>query len=210
MDLIRRLQEPNAKNADSPLVKACSSTSQPIEDSHLQASLWSPRYLIELERQLGEATGKGNDMHLSRSVFSIGRSAEDVSCTKPDLRMVKSCSSLDHAFEENCPLPPAPPYMCMWTLWSVLRKPEIALDAFSIRRQDFASEADARAAFNVVVSHPCILRDPHGAEIATHAWNASYYQLLQRNGTVRRAATSPFRPSSRGRALSPIQVPLLR
>lgn len=56
----------------------------------------------------------------------------------------------------------------MWTLWSM---------GTALWRQDFASEADAWAAFDANRAYPCMLRDPSGAEAAARSWVASYIKL---------------------------------
>jgi len=56
-----------------------------------------------------------------------------------------------------------------WTLWTFV--------GASLRRQDFAGEDDAWSAFDETTSHPCMLRDPSGAEAAARAWISSYFKL---------------------------------
>jgi len=70
-----------------------------------------------------------------------------------------------------------PPHDGMWTLWSCL--------GAALRRQDFASDSDAWAAFNAVPqAQPCMLRDPSGAEVAARAWVSSYFKLVPRAGSL--------------------------
>jgi len=56
-----------------------------------------------------------------------------------------------------------------WTLWS--------FEGGALRRQDFPTEDSAWAALDANTMHPCMLRDPSGAEAAARSWVSSYFKV---------------------------------
>lgn len=75
--------------------------------------------------------------------------------------------STEHLVKPSGTLPQTAPGR--WSLWS--------FSGPQLRRQDFVTEAEAWAAFDIEAKvSPCILRDPSGAEAAARNWVASYFR----------------------------------
>lgn len=129
---------------------------------------------------------------LHHSPVLYARSSEDVRPLRPCTPVLRAKSRQS---SPGCSLLASQSGTC-WTLWS--------LAGSSLRQQDYATEADARAAFDAAAPRPCILRDPSGAEVASQSWVASYYQLAPRIEITR--GTSPVSIQSHVRQPTPVST----
>jgi len=129
--------------------------------------------------------------HLHHSPVLYARSAEDVRPLRPCTPVLRAASR--QSSPGCCGMLASQTGTC-WTLWS--------LAGSSLRQQDYATEADARAAFDAAAPRPCILRDPSGAEVASQSWVASYYQLAPRIEITR--CTTPVSIPSQMRQTTPV------
>lgn len=130
-------------------------------------------------------------------------SARVMSAPRPSVRAPLSpklshVSSTEHLVSPSGTLPRTTPGM--WSLWSFAGP--------QLRRQDFSTEAEAWAAFDIEAKvSPCMLRDPGGAEAASRDWVASYvrHPSPPANGGGRLSGVAPG-PSLAAPAVVPFSI----
>lgn len=181
-------------------------------------------YLMDLVRRMQAVANESNEV-VEMLEETIPKSSASVFLTPSRRALAPGPSSMAAlsgmtSHEHLVPLTPAgsslvdsaacpvPPPNGMWTLWSYI--------GTALRRQDFALEVDAWAAFNANQAQPCMLRDPAGAEAAARAWVSSYFKLVPRSCSNMRAVSplpgqrQPSRPrqslSAAGSGIAPAFV----